>query len=131
MFRLMRASWLRVLILLFEALWLNVIVPGHQRGMVPLPGESCEAMGMAGEAPARACCEHRSNGQSTPIQHGDPAQHCAICNFAARLTIPPPIDFAPRPIALVERLRPIAPVFAVSLAFPATYNGRAPPKNAA
>jgi len=127
----MRATWLRILILLFEALWLNVIVPGHRRGMVPLPGESCEAMGMAGASSARACCEHRSNGQSTPTHQGDPAQHCAICYFAARLTVPPPIDFAPRPTALAERIKPIAPVVAVSFAFPATYDGRGPPMNAA
>jgi len=127
----MRATWLRILILLFEALWLNAIVPGHQRGMVPLPGESCETMGMAGPSSARACCEHRSDGRSTPIQHGDPAQHCAICYFAARLTVPPPIDFAPRPTALVERVKQTAPVIAVSLAVPATYDGRGPPMNAA
>ena len=124
----MHSRAFRVALLVFEALWLNVIVPGHQRGVVRLPGESCPAC-EADSAP-RECCHAQATRQSIPTKHkpaGDPAQHCAICYFAARLCTPPVIDLSPPPLRLVEQLPVPAAHTRESFKVRPTYYGRAPP----
>jgi hypothetical protein len=123
---ILRSRTARAVVLAFQALWLNVVLPGHQRGVVALPGSACANCQLALSAP----CQHGSasgTSDSNKPAPGDPASHCAICHFAAMLSLPPVIDLSPpahgflelRPIPIVERL--------VSLPFPATYDGRAPP----
>lgn len=124
----MHSRAFRVALLVFEALWLNVIVPGHQRGIVRLPGESCPAC--EADTRVRECCHTQTTKESVPAKHnpaGDPAQHCAICYFAARLCTPPVIDLSPPPLRLAEQLPfPAAHIRESSQVFP-TYYGRAPP----
>src|SRR4051794_40481762 len=94
-------------LLLFQAIWLNVIVPGHTRGVVALPGADCQACDAAAASlPTRAsCCDSsptRSQRQ-TPNPSGR-ASRCAVCAFAARLTVPPVIDLTPPALGFLERL---------------------------
>lgn len=118
----------KIAFLLFQALWLNVIVPGHQRGVVALPGESCATCEQA-QASSDDCCpmEAKSKPQKAPAPKGDPALHCAICYFAARVTPPETIDLTPPPL----RFAHVAPVpeadICTSVATTLTYEGRAPP----
>jgi hypothetical protein len=121
-----RGRTFRIALLVFQALWLNVIVPGHRRGMVSLPGEAplpCHAVA------AKPCC-----GSSHPASHdkpdhaGDPALHCGICYFAARVTPTPPIHLAPEPLRLLEVLRPEPTPARTTVAFIPSYDGRAPPR---
>ena len=119
----------RILLLLFEALWLNVIVPGHQRGAVPLPGEKCAAC----EAQVADCCPDHSTDPAPPAKEkgrGDPAQHCAICYFAARLCVPSVIDLSPPPLRLVEQLPFPAPHTRDAAPFIPSYYERGPPPTA-
>jgi len=111
--------------LVFQALWLNVIVPGHRRGVVSLPGEAplpCHVIG------AKSCC-----GSSHPVGHGkpaapgDPALHCGICYFAARVTPTPPVSLAPEPLRLLEVLQPERTPARATVGFIPSYDGRAPP----
>ena len=124
----MHSRAFRFALLLFEALWLNVIVPGHQRGAVPLPGESCAACQV--QVADRECCSHHSQQKTTPAKEkgrGDPAQHCAICYFAARICPPPVIDLTPPPLRLVEQLPVPTAHTRKSFEVLPTYYGRAPP----
>jgi hypothetical protein len=93
---------MRIALLLFEALWLNVIVPGHRRGIVPLPGEACWSCA-AQASTTRACCTDPLPRKHAPLP-GDPAEHCAICHFAAMLMAPPAIGFELPPLGLLKRV---------------------------
>ena len=121
-----RGRSFRIALLVFQTLWLNVIVPGHQRGVVSLPGEaqsSCHA------AAARPCCgSGHPGGPNKSGKPGDPALHCAICYFAARVTPTPPIVFAPEPLRLLEVLNPEAAPARAAIPFILSYDGRAPPR---
>ena len=118
---------LRITILVFQALWLNVIVPGHRRGQVALPGETCAAC----EKPVSVaeCCdmERGSKHQDAPAPKGDPAQHCAICFFTARVTPPDVIDLTPPPLRFAYRAPVLAAEIRTSITDVPTYDGRAPP----
>jgi len=120
----------RIALLVFQAVWLNVILPGHTRGAVALPGTECSqcepAQSMDG------CCpfEQSPPTHSKPANHRDPAANCAICHFAARVTAPPVVDFAPPPLVLVGRVIEPATPATPSLALLPTYDGRAPPPEA-
>lgn len=120
-----RAS--RILFVAFQALWLNVIVPGHTRGAVTLGGGADAACGA--QAGAHHCCAPAAGkGKQSPAAP-TPAQQarCAVCAFAARVTPPPTIDLRPpalellcvRPVTVGECAVPAAPAL--------TYRGRAPP----
>lgn len=123
---ILRSRFIRIAALLFQALWLNVIVPGHQRGAVALPGETCPAC----QADADACCPEMAEPPpvhpSAPAP-GDPASHCAICHFAAALFNPPAIDFSPPALELLESIKPAVWERATAIRFDPTYDGRAPP----
>jgi hypothetical protein len=122
----MRSRTLRIAILIFQALWLGVLVPGHRRGVVALPGEQ----NFAAFSSERSCCavdgsEHRHLPQ-VPCSR-DPAKHCAICHLAMRLSTPPAIDIVLPPCGLAE-VRPLSSFDApASILTLPTYDGRAPP----
>jgi len=112
-----------VSLLVFQSLWLSVIVPGHTRGAVTLPGyksPTCEQD--AGGCPC-------STPKKDPAAPADPARaaHCAVCFFAARLTVPVAIDLTPQPLepAFIRAVPAAEQV--VSLELSPTYLGRAPP----
>jgi hypothetical protein len=94
----MGRRWLVFAFAVFQTIWLNVIVPGHQRGIVQLPGShsSCPD-----------CCCNCRNGpaESNHPKNGNaPAPKpagCAICFFAAHLSIPPVVDFTLPPHRLL------------------------------
>jgi len=90
--RRVRSRWFNLAILLFEAFFLNVVVPGHQRGVVQLPGSDAKL----GQTCPFCCCDgptapnHSQNSKSdTPEK---PTGTCAICAFAAQLSLPPVFD---------------------------------------
>jgi hypothetical protein len=124
-----------IFLLIFQSFWLAVVLPGHTRGVVTLPGykaATCESASM----PAMPdCC---SSERALPSDRGlpsdrksapdpDRAAHCAICFFAARLTMSPVVDLAPAPLRLVRVLPPVDSEYWISLNCLPTYLGRAPP----
>ena len=126
----MRGRAFHVALLVFEALWLNVIVPGHRRGVVPLPGESCAACERPLASAAPTCCQSdaaRKQHSRSKHDHGDPALHCAICYFAARLSPAPFVDFTLPPLRLTRTLPTPAAELRTTAPPTLTYDGRAPP----
>jgi hypothetical protein len=122
----MRWRAFRIALLLFQAVWLNVIVPGHTRGVVSLPGTTCESCRQS----LLSCCSAEHPDKSHPAPVRDPASHCAICYFAARLSLPPVIDFTPPRLGIAEILDPPAPMSAPSIRVPLLLRDRAPPFDA-
>jgi hypothetical protein len=118
----MRRSWCAIL-LIYEALFLNVFIPAHTRGIVQLPGSHA---GMA------CCCdtgESRGEPKKTPTdkEKQNRVENCAICAFAARLTIPPTIDLTLPPLLRLGLIEQLSPRRIELPAFPLRYHGRAPP----
>ena len=105
-----------IALIVFQSLWLNVILPGHTRGAITLPGYKAES---------GTCCKHESPKKQIPTN--DRASHCAVCFFAARLSMPVAIDLTPQELALCGKHDlPICETLA-SLDRQLTYLGRAPP----
>jgi hypothetical protein len=101
----MQSRWLRVALLSFVTIWFGLIVPGHRRGQIVLPGSS------------RACCAKPSTGNTPERQVPLPDRGtCAVCHFMAMLDMPgavqwdvPPMGLAwmgvvgkPQPVILAE-----------------------------
>lgn len=115
LWRAARAAFILYLFVLFD-----VVLPGHTRGAVTLPGTK-------GALPA--CCMARLGADSKSGQAPTPQQqaHCAICFFAARVCQPVTYDFHLTELRLREVLPFPVAYDVVSTSFHATYRGRAPP----
>ena len=122
----MRWRTLRVLVLVFQALWLNVIVPGHRRGVVALPGESCAAC-ERGKVAEGECCEMDGGKQRQEAPKGDPALHCAVCYFAARVTPAEFVDLSLPPLGYLHEVEGVGVESRVGVGVVWTYDGRGPP----
>src|SRR4051812_44045828 len=84
----------RLALLIFQAVWLNAIVPGHTRGVVQLPvGES------SGQSQTSCCAERgRAGPESRSPAPARQTGNCAVCFFAANLSPPPMLDLTPPPL---------------------------------
>ena len=120
-FWLMRGRIGRVALLIFQALWLNVILPGHTRGIITLPGTACADSGSG------CCAKAKHSEPETPAKPNRRASACAVCFFAARLSTPDVVDLSPPPLGLIAVIDVPAtesiPFTAVSLGF----DSRGPP----
>jgi hypothetical protein len=126
-FRLFRWRGFKLALLAFQLLWLNVIVPGHRRGIVNLPGSGCPECQAAAEMPNGDRCPVHENGKSHSPAPADPAAHCAICFFSARLSPAVAFDFTHPPLELIGAIERAKPIVHYSPEFASTYLGRAPP----
>src|SRR5687767_7541124 len=98
--------------ILFQFVWLNVVLPGHTRGCVALPGS--HPVTGAADVIGDSCCPSgpalRTDGQPDRHDHGAPTddarRRCALCYFAARVSSPPPVSFAHPPLGLCATLPP-------------------------
>ena len=100
-----------ILLLVFEAIWLNAFLPGHTRGVVTI-GES-------------ACCASKHKDKKSEQQ--ERARHCAVCFFAARLTSSPPLVAELPPLAKLDEAPPQHPAALISLNRIAVFDSRGPP----
>ncbi len=131
----MRGTTFNKLAVVWFALWFGVIVPGHKRGLVLLPG--AEPPAPTRSAPEEAPCPLASimgtNGSCCPSSSKPtgpapmPVTHCAMCYLMGVLDVPPPPDLAPKPQELVEVLPWPEPIEVVYARSKPTYQGRAPP----
>jgi len=115
-----RNRWLRIAILVFEALWLNVLVPGHQRGCIQVPGAQAVAS-------CPLCEPHSSPVDSKSHAPIDRSGTCAICFFAAHLSVPPRIDFTLPPLQLLGLVEAQTARNLVARLVQVPFDGRGPP----
>jgi len=117
-------------LLVFQVIWLNVIVPGHTRGVVTLAGaptaeESCHPVAKTKCCPSKA---GRAGEESEPpVDDDERKANCAVCYFAARMAPPPAVDLLPSPLEIVRLASPALPESVDSLETLPTYYGRGPP----
>jgi hypothetical protein len=117
-----RNLWLRITVIVFEALFLNVVVPGHERGCIAIPGARAVAVcPMCGDTPPS------DSKSQAPV---DRSATCAICFFAAHLSIPPQIDLTPPPLRFLELHRAQRAGNPVARLVQVPFDGRGPPASA-
>jgi hypothetical protein len=111
-----------IALIVFEALWLNVIIPGHTRGCVTMPC-GCSEGAAAPSCPLCAAAEKGSQHAPTPSDR----EHCALCFFAAHLSIPPTLDLSAPELRFLHYVGPAAArhLFAREVLVP--FDGRGPP----
>lgn len=112
----------RIALLVFNVVWFGAIVPGHTRGMIPVPGSTSDHCSMKADASCAGC----ENGKTQ--KHQKSSDNCAVCQFFLR-TLPLP-GFAILIAPGLEFLRPFdshVSRFNPPLAFVATYAARGPP----
>ena len=124
---------LRWSFILLQVLWLNVVLPGHTRGVITLPGTDCaDDRGVASvaqqQSDAHACCHGaakstRNDRTPTPRQRGA----CAVCFFAAHMAPPAPVVCGLLPLGLLEQIALPAQPAAVSIDRPLICLERGPP----
>lgn len=120
---ILRSNSLRLLVLLWFSGWLLLVMPGHKRGIVTLPGAETEQVAASRGA---SCCDiDAENDAPKPI---DPAKHCAICFLKSHLTDPPALTlYTPYLGELDELAYLIEDSILDELAAPEHLRGRAPP----
>ena len=124
-FRFMRGRSFALALLLYQAFFLNVVLPGHTRGLITLDhGGSSDA--------CAACCASKSAKKSEVPTSPSPRDqaNCAICHFAMRVTPAPAISLDLPKLGLLAVLPFPAPHTVESRAVVHTYLGRAPPDRA-
>jgi hypothetical protein len=114
---------IHLLLLFFQAFWLNAVVPGHERGVIVMPGGSCNTAQVADTRPSKNCCGHRSD----PKNDSSRKERCAICFFAARLTVPEVPDLVPAPTRLSGEIACVVVQSSPDSQVVPTYLGRGPP----
>jgi DUF2946 family protein len=117
-------KFISIFLLVFEAIFLNIIVPGHTRGVITLSGKTS-----ATSVADLGCpfCSQRAKIDPKHAPNEKEQSECAICNLAVRLTLPPVIDFVPPPLCLAMAVEAPAPIPAPSLRVRFVRQDRAPP----
>jgi len=97
-------------IILWQFLSLNVVIPGHTRGMITMPGSNATPAGRT--AAADSCCSlpaEDSHDGDTDRPTSQQRRSCAVCHVAANHTPPPVfcIDLQPGD-ASIQRVCPVA-----------------------
>ena len=119
LFAALRSRPAAAVLLVYQALFLNVLLPGHTRGAVTLDGKHTPA----------CCCEGdpRPTERVPAVPSRRDRDHCAICQFAAGLT---PLLFFRITLAdhgLLQRSPAAPPPTACSLDRIPTYLACGPP----
>ena len=88
------------LLLAYQFIFLNVILPGHTRGAITLDGKH------TGCPMCCCCCAKAADSSSTPVPSQRDRDNCALCSFAARLTFYVPPNVRLTEFHLLEILPP-------------------------
>ena len=114
----MHSRAFRIFLLALLAVWYGAVLPGHQRGVVQLPGASSDP-----------CCDQTKSHHSskdTPASPGSP-RTCAVCYYMAALLQAAPPDLGIAPLGLTDRQHAALTPAPIVVEVIPTYLGRAPP----
>ena len=112
----MHSRAFRILLLALVAVWYGAVLPGHQRGVVQMPG-----------AGADPCCERDAQHESKDSSKAPAPRSCAVCFHMAALEQAAPPDLGIAPLGPTQRQPAAVPPAPVTVHVHATYLGRAPP----
>jgi len=116
-------------LILFQFVWLNIVVPGHTRGFVTI-GQSCDGQSCTEQTPAgqaASCCSNKSHNPASKSPTPDQQKRCAICAFAAALSTPPVVVFKLVLLGGGGSIFLSAPTSALTPELSSTNRERAPP----
>ncbi len=121
-----------VLLLVYQAVFLNVFVPSHTPATITVDGSAPAA---ARVASSHHCCDadadHDAGAKGEPkSDDSSDRSRCAVCNLVARLTPPVTVDLKLPEHGLLELLPLHPPHVAESAPAHPTYLGRGPPARA-
>ncbi|MEX2214014.1 MAG: hypothetical protein WD768_07800 [Phycisphaeraceae bacterium] len=107
----MQSRNLRILMLGFLALWFGMILPGHERGVIQLPGYAAapgsdQASDCATQSSCSSCCPTQSSGGKSDSSKNRAPGHCAICYLLGVLDVPVTIAFTLPDPQLLDCLSP-------------------------
>ena len=113
----------RGILAIYVLLWFNVVVPGHTRGMLTMPGgKGSEKSGV------ESCCSSRSAGPNKDHKPTREQQRrCAVCYVAATYSVPVVLAIDLRPAERVAIANVAALAQVRSIEFPAPYWPIGPP----
>ncbi|MFA9477147.1 hypothetical protein ACERK3_02450 [Phycisphaerales bacterium AB-hyl4] len=124
----------RLLLILWLVAWFAVIIPGHQRGAILLPGSDTASQSTRDTSRliltrAATCCPITGQPASSdnPDSPVDPATQCGICYLAGVIDLPTTLDLTPQPLTLLATLAPLAPEQPYIAHTPSRHAPRAPP----
>jgi len=89
----MRSRSLRILLLAVFSLWFGVIVPGHERGAICVPGADTDSSKSCHAEKTCGSCHETPADSQTPADDPNPSSHCAICHLIGVLDAPTTIHF--------------------------------------
>jgi hypothetical protein len=112
-------------LLVFQGVFLNIVVPGHVRGVITLSGKNSVTSLVDLGCPC--CCRPSKHDPNTTPSDKDKSE-CAICHIAAALTLPPVMDFAPPLLCLARVRETTAPTLTPLLRVQFVRQDRAPPR---
>jgi hypothetical protein len=119
-----------IALVIFELIWLNVIIPGHTRGAVTMPcGCPCETSASATCPLCDAGADLRANGSHHTPTPSDRA-NCALCFFAAHLSIPPALDLSAPELLFLNYVKPEGARNLIAREVLVPFDGRGPPTSA-
>ena len=125
--KIIRSNLLRVAVLIWFSGWLLLLMPGHKRGIVTLPGAETVEISDVASSGGDSCCDTDADDVDPP-KPIDPAKHCAICFLKSHLTDPPPLVlYTPYLGELDELTYLIESSILDAIATPDQLRGRAPP----
>jgi hypothetical protein len=113
-----------IALIIFEGIWLNVIIPGHTRGAVTMPC-GCSQTAASPFCPLCAAAKG-SHSAPTPADRA----HCALCFFAAHLSIPPAMDLSAPELLFLNYIKPSAAKHLIAREVLVPFDGRGPPLSA-
>jgi hypothetical protein len=107
------------LLLVYQAFFLNVLLPGHTRGAITVDGKHTPA--------ACCCCGGKPAGGDPAVPSQRDRDHCALCQFAGVLTPDPVVQLVIAELGLLDVLPTPAPAVAESRDLVTTYLACGPP----
>jgi hypothetical protein len=114
----MQSRAFRIFLLAVIGVWYAAVLPGHQRGVVQMPGAAGDACCQRGHG------DHPDDPASAPVKS---PRTCAVCFYMSALLQAAPPDLCITSLGLTDcQPEPVGPAI-VAAHPPATYLGRAPP----
>jgi len=113
-----------VFLLIFQGIFLNIVVPGHTRGVITVSGGSSVASLIDLGCPF---CSQSCKIDTKKAPNDKDRSECAICQIAARLTLPLAIDFVPPLLCDAEAIVSPAPPLEPLIPIQFVRQDRAPP----
>jgi hypothetical protein len=107
---------------LYVLAWFGVVVPGHTRGMLTMPGGAGDSPSVRG-----SCCAASPEPEQPCKPTRDQQRRCAVCYVAANYTVPVVHAFDLDPADWVAITNVAAQAQLESLDFPAPYWPVGPP----